>query len=132
MLNGGGTFDETRAGPDPSIPGDVRAEALDVVQDVIQWRLAEARWSAIEQTLTAMDTACQMGDREGLEAATVHLELAGPLRIVRIGATPILPPPPPIRDRLNRLVFALGGTTLAPQQQPSEDAGTDSDDHHRS
>ncbi|HUY46730.1 MAG TPA: CATRA system-associated protein [Streptosporangiaceae bacterium] len=105
---------------------DVRAEALDVVSDALQWRLAEARWQAIEQVLSAMDAALEADNLDALAAATADLELAGPLRITRIGATPVVPPAPPVRDRLNQLVHSLGGVPAAQHHEP-EDAGADDD-----
>jgi hypothetical protein len=105
---------------------DVRAEALDVVFDALHWRLADARWQTIEQVLIAMDAALAAGDLDALAAASADLELAGPLRITRIGATPVVPPAPPVRDLLNRLVYSLGGIPAAPQHEP-EDAGADDD-----
>ena len=110
---------------------DVRTEALDVVSDALQWQLADARWQAIEQMLAAMAAALEVDDLEALAAATADLELAGPLRITRIGATPIVPPPPPIRDRLNRLVHSLGGTVVSGREE-AERAGADDDDTSRS
>ena len=92
---------------------DVRAEALNVVSDALQWRLVDARWQAIEQLLIAMDAAVQAGNLEALAAASADLELAGPLRITRIGATPVVPPAPPVRDQLNRLARSLGGLPRA-------------------
>jgi hypothetical protein len=59
---------------------ELRAEALDVLHDARQWRLADARWQVIEQILTAMDTALETGDVQALATATADLELAGPLR----------------------------------------------------
>jgi hypothetical protein len=97
---------------------DVRAEALDVISDALQWRLADARWQAIEQVLVVMEAALTTGDVAVLEAATADLELAGPLRITRIGTPPVVPPPPPIRDRLNQLVYSLGGFPAAKQEEP--------------
>ena len=111
-------------------PADVRAEALDVVSDALQWQLADARWQTIEQTLDVMAAAIEAGDAGALTAATADLELAGPLRITRIGAAPIVPPPPPVRDRLNRLVHALGGTVLADREE-AERTGADDDDASR-
>jgi hypothetical protein len=105
---------------------DVRAEALDVVSDALLWRMTEARWQAIEQVLVAMDAALTAGDLDALALATADLELAGPLRITRIGATPVVPPAPPVRDRLNRLVHSLGGTR-AMRRNGTEDAETDDD-----
>jgi CATRA-Associated Small Protein len=100
----------------------IRAEALDVLSDALQWQLAETRWPAIEQVLAAMDAAVTGRDLHALMAATADLELAGPLRITRIGATPILPAPPKIRDRLNQLVFTLGGVPAASDEDPGPPA----------
>jgi hypothetical protein len=113
---------------EPGIPeqrgsGDVaefRAEALDVLSDAFQWLLAETRWQAIEQILTAMDAAVETGDTAALAAATADLELAGPLRIIPIGPPPV-GPPPKARDLLNKLVYSLGGTVVG--DEPGSAAG---------
>jgi hypothetical protein len=117
---------EPPAGRDSGSMADVRAEALDVVLDALQWRLAEARWQAIEQMLIAMEAALEAGAVEDLAAATADLELAGPLRITRIGSTPLIPPGPPIRDLLNRMVYSLGG--MPADQEGPEQAGADDHD----
>jgi hypothetical protein len=122
--------DEPPASTDSGNDFDARAEALDVVSDALQWRLAEARWQAIEQVLIAMDAALAAGNVDALAAATADLELAGPLRITRIGATPVVPPAPAVRARLNRLVHSLGGTSGAQLVEP--DSGPDDDDASRS
>jgi hypothetical protein len=105
---------------------DIRAEALDVISDALGWRLADTRWQAIEPVLVAVDAALTAGDLAALTAATADLELAGPLRITRIGTPPVVPPPPAIRDRLNRLVYSLGGAPAADQEQPGH-GGADND-----
>ena len=126
------SFNTTDSAGDPlatsgsSIPPDVRAEALEVLGDALLWQLTDVRWQAIEQTLDAMRAAVAAGDPDALAAATLHLELAGPLRITRIGGSPAVSASQEIRDLLNHLVFALGGTTLEPRPQPA-DAGTDND-----
>jgi hypothetical protein len=127
-----GPSGEPPAGSGPVIPPSVRDEALDVIKDALRWQLAEARWQAIEQILGAMDAALESGDPQAVSAATVELEMAGPLRITRIGGTPVVSPPPPVRDRLNRLVFSLGGTTPEPRPQAAEEPRTDDDGTHRS
>jgi len=105
---------------------ELRAEALDVASDALLWRMTDARWQAIEQVLLAMNAALEASDLDALAAATTKLELAGPLRITRIGGTPVVPPPPPIHYHLNQLVHSLGGTAAA-QPNEAEDARTDDD-----
>lgn len=112
--------DEPSARWDAGDVADVRAEALDVISDALRWRLADTRWPGIEQLLVAMDAAVRTADSEALAAATADLELAGPLRVTRIGAVPAVPAPLPVRDRLNRLVYALGGTQATPEQPPGD------------
>jgi hypothetical protein len=90
---------------------DGRAGALDVVSDVLLWRLAAGRWDAVGQMLAAMEAALAAGDGDGLMAATAGLEVAGPPRTTRIGAVPVVPPPAQVRYLLNRLVHELGGVT---------------------
>lgn len=100
----------------PPLGGDssetvvARAEALGAASDALEWRLTGKRWESVEQVLAAMAAALATNDLEALKAATAELEVAGPVRIVRIGAPPVVPPPPQVRDRLNRLVYSLGGT----------------------
>jgi hypothetical protein len=115
--------DEPQLRPDSGNGAEARAQALEVVQDALQWRLAAERWRAMEQVLITLEAALRAGDSGAVAAATADLELAGPLRVTRIGATPMVPALPPVRDRLNRLVHTLGGRTAA-QQQENDDTGT--------
>jgi hypothetical protein len=103
------SLDEPTPGWDSGHVSDVRAEALDVISDALQWRLTNARWEAIAQVLAAMAAALAEGDVAALSAATADLELAGPLRLVKIDATSVVPAPPQIRERMNRLVHSLSG-----------------------
>jgi hypothetical protein len=86
---------------------EVRLAALDVLTDVLEWRLAEERWARVTEIVQTLDNALSTGDLVALEAATVDLELAGPVRIIRVGATPQIPAPPPVRERINRMVHSL-------------------------
>ena len=99
---------------------EIRSEALAALSDAFSWKLADERWQEIHRVLTAMAAALESGDADALETATAHLELAGPLRIIPIG--PALGPTPPVRDLLNKLVYALGGVTAA--QSPGEPGDT--------
>jgi hypothetical protein len=104
-----------------------RTEALEVVEDALEWRLHPCHWERIAPIVAALIEALEHGDRQALVTATADLELAGPLRITRIGDDPLLPPPPAVRDRLNRLIHTLGG--LAP---PDGSTTADEDDPMRS
>jgi CATRA-Associated Small Protein len=105
--------------PDDGDFAEARAEALDVVSDALQWRLNEMRWQSLEHILAAMDAAMAASDAAALMAATANLELVGPVRLTRIGATPAVPPPAPVRDRLNRLVHSLSGTPAQEREEPA-------------
>lgn len=106
-------------GSDAGAFAEARTEALDVVSDALQWRLNETCWQSLEEILAAMDAALAASDIAALVAATADLELAGPVRLTRIGATPAVPPPPAVRDRLNRLVYSLGGAPAEGQEEPA-------------
>jgi hypothetical protein len=114
---------------DSSDTDEVRAQALDALSDASSWKLAEERWQEICRVLATMTAALDSGDVEALAVATARLELAGPLRIIRIGAT--AGPPPPARDLLNKLVHALGGVTAERRPKEPGDAGTASADSPR-
>jgi CATRA-associated small protein len=115
----------TRRRTDGQHDGDAIAEAklaaLDVLTDVLQWRLPQARWTRVTEIVQSIDKALSAGDPVALEAATIDLELAGPIRITRIGAPPQVPAPPPVRDRVNSMVDSLTDLT----------AGTDRGDSRK-
>jgi hypothetical protein len=56
--------DEPSPSWDTSDVADARAEALDVISDALQWRLADTRWQGIEQLLVAMGAALEADDLE--------------------------------------------------------------------
>jgi CATRA-Associated Small Protein len=98
---------------------ETKADALDVLSDALQWQLSEARWRAIEQILTTMNTALETGDMAALAAATADLELAGPLRIIPIGPPPV-GPTREARYLLNKLVHTLDGTMVGEGPEDGE------------
>lgn len=114
----------TKRRPDGEGPAEaaaVRADALEVVSDALQWQLPLTQWQTIEQALAAMQAAATAGDMAALVKATADLEVAGPLRIQRISATPSGAPEPRVRELLNQLVFTLGGTSASTSQQEDKD-----------
>jgi len=90
---------------------ETRTDALDALGDLLHWRLAPQRWERVGQILEALARAFAEGDIDTFREATTDLELAGPVRITRIGATPLTPAPEPVRDRANHLVHAIGGVS---------------------
>jgi len=90
---------------------EAKLAALDVLTDVLQWRLPAARWTRVTEIVQSIDRALSAGDPAALEAATIDLELAGPTRIIRIGAPPQVPAPRPVRDRVNSMVHSLTDVT---------------------
>ncbi|MFC4055084.1 CATRA system-associated protein [Actinomadura syzygii] len=88
---------------------EVFAEALAIVREIFEWELAATRWDGAAQVLDALAEAAESDDLAAVRQAVADLELRGPVRITRIGATPVVPPPPPVRERLNHLVHRLSG-----------------------
>jgi hypothetical protein len=98
---------------------EARADALDVLNDLLEWRLAPQRWERVEQIVDSLVEAIAAGDGDALREATAELELAGPVRITRIGSTPLLPAPERVRDRANHLVHSLGSASREPSAGPA-------------
>jgi hypothetical protein len=88
---------------------EVRRDALSVLRDMLGWRLSTARWEAIAGSVEALAAYLDLGDLAAARDIVIQLELAGPVRITRIGAVPAQPPPPPVRERVNHLIHRLSG-----------------------
>ncbi|WP_066375806.1 CATRA system-associated protein [Herbidospora mongoliensis] len=86
---------------------DALDDLLDLVTDIDQWRVTPEHWETIGGLLEL--AAASLTEPAALRPLLEELENAGQDRITRIGASPIVPPPPPVRDRLNQLVHALSG-----------------------
>ncbi len=100
-------------------PG-TRGAAIEVLEYIVQLEMTPARWERLTELIDIAIQAATAGDRDGLRQATVELELAGPVRITRIGDSPSVPPPQGVRERVNHLIHAL-----------STDADRDADDDGR-
>ena len=97
-----------------ALDDDVRADALDVLTDALQWRLTEPRWSAVRTAVDALAAAVRAGDAVAVRAAVADLELLGPVRATPIGREPIVPPPDGVLDEINELVGAMDGDPEQP------------------
>jgi hypothetical protein len=101
----------------------VHSDALDVLSNVLTWQLAAPRWQVLEKVLVAMDTALQANDLEALAEATIQLELAGPVRITRIGDTSVSAPTDAVRGRVAHLIRSLRDRRRAQEERYSGGAG---------
>jgi hypothetical protein len=99
----------------PVLDDGVRADAIDVLTDALQWQLGEARWVAIRAAVVELAAAVRAGDAEAADAAVAELELLGPVRAVPIGREPIVPAPEPVREEINELVYALDDDDPEPE-----------------
>lgn len=97
------------------IDEETRAEALDVLTDLLGWQMAAEGWEIVELLVESMALALAAGDPAKVRAATINLELVGPVRVPRIGADGKTPPPERVRDRVNRLVHAHGEDKAKPK-----------------
>jgi hypothetical protein len=96
----------------PDQPEQVLQDAVHVLEDLLVWELSPARWEGIAGILDALAAEVADSDLSNLAEATIQLELAGPVRLTRIGATPTEPPPPRVRERINQLIHRLSGKDM--------------------
>jgi hypothetical protein len=85
---------------------EIRGDARDIAADVLGWRATEDEWQEIGRLVDALIAAMDARDWPALRTATAALEVASPLRVTRLGdeRRNRLPPPEPVRERVNRLV----------------------------
>ncbi|MFF5140585.1 CATRA system-associated protein [Streptomyces sp. NPDC013157] len=104
-----------------TIDDETRTDVLEILGDLLEWRLPPHRWDRVQALVDALAEALAAGDGDGVRDVTAELELSGPVRITRIGADPVLPAPPHTRDQANHLVHSLGGP---PPQDAGDGAGS--------
>jgi hypothetical protein len=97
-------------------------EVIQILREARSWELAPARWVLVDELLTTLEVALSSGDMEALAAATADLELAGPVRIVRMGSAQPEPASAPLQDRVNELIHSL--LRLESQEDGSMGYGT--------
>lgn len=85
----------------------LKDDAANVLQDALSWELSPARWEGISAILQALESDLAEQDIDAIADAVAQLELAGPVRLTSIGAPPVTPPPPKVRERINQLIHQL-------------------------
>lgn len=109
--------------PYSALDPELRSDLLDVLEDVPAWRLASQRWRQVYKLLEIIGDALAGGDVDALREAIGELELAGPVRITRIGAALTDATPDDVQERVNHLKHVL-----RPLSQP-DDQTSDKPDH---
>ncbi|MCG5458208.1 hypothetical protein PSH03_003386 [Micromonospora sp. PSH03] len=100
------------------------AEETDLLLSRVEtWQLPPDRWPAVDAALAEVAGAMAAGDPAALRSAAALLESTGPGRITRLGAEPPQDPPPPIRDRIVRIVHRRSEPPPTPPE--SEPNGND-------
>jgi hypothetical protein len=92
----------------------VESEALEILHDVLAWRLTAGRWELVGQIIDSMATAQAHGDLTDLQRATIDLELVSPVRVIKLGQTQV-PPPEVLREQVNHLIHSLGPDPAEPE-----------------
>ncbi|WP_238009095.1 CATRA system-associated protein [Dactylosporangium sp. AC04546] len=116
-------------GPLNDMDAETVEDLLDVLQDVVLWRLTEHRWMLVQQALDDVAVALAATDPADLRDALVSLQLSGPVRALRIGSVDTVGVPDPVLDRQNTLVHALvelrGPRSRGPAADPKEEGRGD-------
>lgn len=104
---------------------DRDADIVEVLQDVLEWRLAAARWPQVEQVLAVLRAALADGDTDLVVQALTDLELCGPVRVVRrLGAQPATGTPDPLREIVVEMIHSLSHRNSR-TSRPAEQGGRD-------
>jgi hypothetical protein len=80
---------------------------LRVLDYVLRLELTGGRWERVDGILTLAADAAAAGDLAVLQATANELRAVGPVRIIRIGGTPVGPPPVKVRERVELVRAAI-------------------------
>jgi hypothetical protein len=85
----------------------IRDAAIRVLDYILRLELTQARWDRVDDIVAVAVEAAAAGDFGTLRAATSQLHAIGPVRVIRIGGTPVGPPPPKVRERIEHMRVAV-------------------------
>jgi hypothetical protein len=105
-------------GPERDRTELIRTEALEVLQDALEWTARPAAWLGIADIVRGMAAAIAAEDLDALAAFTADLELASPLRVIRMGDQGVEPIPRELNERVNHLVHSLKPADQPEQAEP--------------
>ncbi|GAB1817681.1 CATRA system-associated protein [Herbidospora sp. RD11066] len=94
----------------------------DVLDDLPEWRLSIPRWERVREALDACAVAVAARDVHAVRDAIAALELLGPTRVTRIGAVPVVAPPPEVVERRDHLVHSLRPSNVGGRDDERPDA----------
>jgi hypothetical protein len=81
--------------------------ALDVLYDSLEWETDEGHWKKIDVALDKLRRAIASKDPLAMRQATTALDALSPRRANEAGKDSGVPPPEPVRDRLNDTIHDL-------------------------
>lgn len=94
------------------------ADTIDVLSDIRAAQANDARWREIAEVLEIALDALAAGDAEQFREAAADLSDLGPTRVTRVGSPSRTAAPPTVRERIDRLVHALGAAPATNDGRP--------------
>ncbi len=81
-------------------------QAVGLLHRTLEWDMPEPRWALIDTALAAAESAfAQPGRPQEFDRALAELELLAPSRVsTGLGDPPLVPSPPEVRERVNKLI----------------------------
>jgi hypothetical protein len=85
-----------------------RNDALELLQEALEWVVSARRWTQIDELLIALRDSWFAGDGGRFRDVVGDLEVLSPLRANDAGRDSGTPPPEPVRDRINDTIHEIG------------------------
>lgn len=82
-------------------------DAAVVLSRVERWRMSDANWDRSATAIAALHNAIDRRDAPAVDRFVGELEGFARHRATSVGSQPVVEAPPPIRDRIARLIHAI-------------------------